>query len=202
MFFTVPTLNKVFLLFLLLLLLLLLDRRIYVSTFASGAGHKTSTMSVKQVPPVPEVPNSAFSPTYVVVVYDPKSTREPGGTVGRLVYLFTMLRTEHPHPHTHPTPPPPPPHTHTHPTPHPPHTPRNQRIISTRRRVAKMKRNDDCPWTFGSIVCVVLLWSHSSDIHPSADGWCGRPVSRLRRKILLTHPYYTPLFFTLPAENK
>ena len=63
----------------------------------------------------------------------------------------------------------------------------NRRIICIRRRGAEMKR---------FILTLQSSWRSSRGVeifikHPRFL-WCGRPVSRLSRKILLMHPWDTP----------
>ena len=63
----------------------------------------------------------------------------------------------------------------------------NWRIICIHRKGAKMKR---------FILTIRSSWRSSRGveifIQPPRFLWCGRPVSRLRRKILLMHPWDTP----------
>ena len=70
----------------------------------------------------------------------------------------------------------------------------NRRIICIRRRGAKTKR---------FILTIQSSWRSSRGveifIEPPRFLWCGRPVSRLRRKILLMHPWGTPASWLLHA---
>ena len=63
----------------------------------------------------------------------------------------------------------------------------NRRIICLRRRGAEMKR---------FALTIRSSWRSSRGveifIRPPRFLWCGRPVSRLHRKILLMHPWDTP----------
>ena len=63
----------------------------------------------------------------------------------------------------------------------------NRRIICVRRRGAEMKR---------FILTIRSSWWSSCGveifIEPPRFLWCGRPISRLRLKILLMHPWDTP----------
>ena len=77
----------------------------------------------------------------------------------------------------------------------------NRWIICIRRRGAEMKRFMLTIWS---------SWRSSGGveifIEPPSFLWCGRPVSRLRRKILLIHPWDTPSILAtslweLPSAN-
>ena len=63
----------------------------------------------------------------------------------------------------------------------------NWRIMCIRRRGAEMKQ---------FVLTIRSSWRSSRGveifIEPPRFLWCGRPVSRLRRKILLMHPWDTP----------
>ena len=69
----------------------------------------------------------------------------------------------------------------------------NRRIICIGRRGAEMKR---------FILTIRSSWWSSLGVEifikPLRFLWCGRPVSRLRRKILLMHPWDTPSILTPP----
>ena len=72
----------------------------------------------------------------------------------------------------------------------------NRRIMCIRRRGAEMKR----------FVMTIRSSSQSSrgveiSIELPRFLWCGRPVCRLHRKILLMHPWDTPASWLLLAEN-
>ena len=70
-----------------------------------------------------------------------------------------------------------------------------QRICSNLHTV----RVYDCSWPFGSVVCILGLWSDSSDLHASADvaDQCLGYVTTFCWRILATHP----TFLSLLAEN-
>ena len=63
----------------------------------------------------------------------------------------------------------------------------NRRIICIRRRGAEMKR---------FVLTIRSSWRSNRGVEISIEPprflWCGRPVSRLRHKILLMHPWDTP----------
>ena len=82
------------------------------------------------------------------------------------------------------------------------HPPPNRRIICIRRWGAEMKR---------FVLTIRSSWRSSRGveifIEPPRFLWCGRPVSRLRHKILLMHPWDTPSILATsrwelpPADN-
>ena len=66
-------------------------------------------------------------------------------------------------------------------------------------RANEEPRWNDCPWPFGSNVCLLELWSYSSDLQATADvaDQCVGCVAKFCWRILATHPTFLPLL----AEN-